>query len=143
MIHCVPSTLTSIPHSFMVLPENSPHLNGKVHAQLLSYVQLFATLWTVACQAPQSMGFSSNWSGWPCPPPDPDPGMEPRYSTLRVDSLLAEPSEKPKNTGMSSLSLLQGIFLTQELNNQGLLHCRRILYQLSYQDFLKTRPFFW
>ena len=33
---------------------------------------------------------------------------------------------------VGSLSLLQGIFLTQELN-QGLLHCRWILYQLSYQ----------
>ena len=39
---------------------------------------------------------------------------------------------KPKNTGVGSLSLLQGIFLTQELN-QGLLHCRQLLYQLSYQ----------
>ena len=38
---------------------------------------------------------------------------------------------KPKNTGMGSLSLLQGIFLTQE-SNQGLLHRRWILYQLSY-----------
>ena len=38
---------------------------------------------------------------------------------------------KPKNTGVSSLSLLQGIFLTQE-SNWGLLHCRQILYQLSY-----------
>ena len=37
-----------------------------------------------------------------------------------------------QNTGVSSLSLLQGIFLTQELN-QGLLHCRQILYQLSYR----------
>ena len=36
------------------------------------------------------------------------------------------------NTGMSSLSLLQGIFLTQELN-WSLLHCRQILHQLSYQ----------
>ena len=34
---------------------------------------------------------------------------------------------------MGSLSLLQWIFLPQELN-QGLLHCRWILYQLSYQD---------
>ena len=33
---------------------------------------------------------------------------------------------------MGSLSLLQQIFLTQKLN-RGLLHCRRILYQLSYQ----------
>ena len=37
------------------------------------------------------------------------------------------------NTGVGSLSLLQGIFPTQELN-QGLLHCRWILYQLSYQE---------
>ena len=36
------------------------------------------------------------------------------------------------NAGVGSLSFLQGIFLTQELN-QGLLHCRQILYQLSYQ----------
>ena len=35
------------------------------------------------------------------------------------------------NTAVGSLSLLQGIFLTQELN-QGLQHCRQILYQLSY-----------
>ena len=39
---------------------------------------------------------------------------------------------KPKNTGVGSLSLLQQIFLTQELH-WGLLHCRWILYQLSYQ----------
>ena len=37
-----------------------------------------------------------------------------------------------QNTGVSNLSLLQRIFLTQE-SNQGLLHCRRILYKLSYQ----------
>ena len=37
-----------------------------------------------------------------------------------------------QNTGVGSLSLLQWIFPTQELN-QGLLHCRQILYQLSYQ----------
>ena len=48
------------------------------------------------------------------------------------DSLSAEPPGKPKNTGVGSLSLLQGIFLTQE-SNQVLLHCRWILYQLSYE----------
>ena len=46
-----------------------------------SHVQLFATLWTVACQAPLSMGFSRQeyWSGLPYPPPEdlPDPGTEP------------------------------------------------------------------
>ena len=68
-----------------------------------------------------------------CPPGDlPKPGIEPRSPALQADSLPAEPPGKPKNTGVGSLSLLQGIFQTQELN-WGLLHCRWILYQLSYQ----------
>ena len=37
-----------------------------------------------------------------------------------------------QNTGVGSLSLLQGIVLTQE-SNWGLLHCRQVLYQLNYQ----------
>ena len=37
-----------------------------------------------------------------------------------------------QNTGVGSLALLQCIFPTQELN-WGFLHCRQILYQLSYQ----------
>ena len=61
-----------------------------------------------------------------------NPGIEPRSPTCQADSLPAEPQGKPKNTGVGSLSLLQQIFPTQELN-QGLLHCRQILYQLSYQ----------
>ena len=53
-------------------------------------------------------------------------------SDLPVDSLPSEPPGKPKTTGLGSLSLLQGIFLTQEYN-RGLLHCRWIIYQLSYE----------
>ena len=60
------------------------------------------------------------------------PRIESRCPALRADSLPAEPQGKPKNTGVGSLSLLQQIFPTQE-SNQGLLLCRRILYQLSYQ----------
>ena len=62
----------------------------------------------------------------------PTQGIEPRSPALQADSLPAEPQGKPKNTVVGSLSLLQRIFLTQVLN-QGLLHCRWILYQLSYQ----------
>ena len=62
----------------------------------------------------------------------PNPGIEPRFPALQVDSLPAEPPGNPKNTGVGSLSLLQGIFQTQKLN-RGLLHCRRILYRLSYR----------
>ena len=46
-----------------------------------NYVQLFATLWTTACQGPLSMGFSGQeyWSRLPCPPPEnlPNPGIKP------------------------------------------------------------------
>ena len=56
----------------------------------------------------------------------------PRSPTLQVDSLPTESPGKPKNTGVGSLSHLQQIFPTQE-SNWGLLHCSRILYQLSYQ----------
>ena len=48
---------------------------------LFSCIRLFATLWTVACQALLSMGFPRQeyWNGLPFPPPGdlPDPGMEP------------------------------------------------------------------
>ena len=90
----------------------------------------------VAYEAPLSMEFSRQeyWSGLPFPPPEdlPDPGIETRSPALQADSLPAEPQGKPKNAGVGSLSLLQGVFPTQE-SNWGLLHCRRILYQLSYQ----------
>ena len=68
----------------------------------------------------------------PCPSPRdlPNPGI--KLPTLRVDSLPTEASGKPKSTGVGSLSLLQGIFLTQE-SNWDPLHCRQSLYQLHYQ----------
>ena len=74
------------------------------------------------------------WSGelFPSPGDLPNPGIEPRSPALQADSLPAEPQGKPKNPGVGSLSLLQWIFLTQELN-LALLHCNQVLYQLSYQ----------
>ena len=141
---------------------------------VLSHVQLFFTLWTVAHQAPPSMGFSRQeyWSGLPFPSPRnlsnsriqpesptlwagsllsqplwktrilgcvampssrglPNPGIKPRSLALQVDSLPLEPPGKPKNTGVGSLSLLQGIFPTQGLS----LSCngRQVLYQLSHK----------
>ena len=57
------------------------------------------------------------WSGLPCPPPGdpPNPEIEPKCPALQVDSLQSEPPGKPKNTGVGSLSLLQGAFPTQDL----------------------------
>ena len=74
------------------------------------------------------------WHGQPFSSPGdlPNPGIKPRSPTLQADSLPAEAPGEPKNTGMDSLSLLQGIFPTQE-SNRGLLHCRWIPYQLSHQ----------
>ena len=63
----------------------------------------------------------------------PTQGIEPRFPALQADSLPDEPQGKPQNTGLGSLSLLQQIFPTQE-SNCSLLHCRWILYQVSYQD---------
>ena len=81
-------------------------------------------------------GFSKQeyLSGLAGPPPGdlPNPGIKPRSPTLQADSFPSEPSGNPKNTRVESLSLLQGNFPTQE-SNRGLLHCRWILYQLSYQ----------
>ena len=68
-------------------------------SRLLSHVQLFVTSWTVAHQAPLSMGFSrqEHWSGLPFPSPGdlPNPGIEPRYPALQAGSFPSESSEKP------------------------------------------------
>ena len=61
----------------------------------LSHVQLFATPWTVARQAPLSMGFSRQeyWSGSPFPSPGdfPNPGIEPGSPALQAETLSSEP----------------------------------------------------
>ena len=71
----------------------------KVKVKLLSRVRLFVTPWTVAHQAPLSMGFSRQeyCSGLPFPSPGdpPDPGIEPRSPAWQADSLPSGPSGKP------------------------------------------------
>jgi len=73
----------------------------KVKVMSLSHVRLFATPWTVAYQAPLSMGFSRQgyWSGLPFPSPGdlPNPGIEPGSPTLQGDALPSEPPGKPKD----------------------------------------------
>ena len=80
-----------------------------------SHVQLFATPWIVACQAPLSMRIlrQAYWSGLSCPPLGDlsSPGIKPRSPASQADSLLTEPSGKsnkckihlfisPKHTGL-------------------------------------------
>ena len=65
----------------------------------LSRVLLFVAPWTVAHQAPLSVGFSRReyWSGLPFPSPGelPDPGIEPGSPALLTDALPSEPAGKP------------------------------------------------
>ena len=71
----------------------------KVKVKLLNHVQLFVTPWTVAHQAPPSMGFSSQkyWSELPFPSPGdlPDSGIEPGSPGMQADSLPSEPQGSP------------------------------------------------
>ena len=75
------------------------HVSKKVKVKSLSCVRLFATPWTVAHKAPPSMGFSRQeyWSGLPFPFPGdlPNPGIEPRSSSLQADALTSEPPGRP------------------------------------------------
>ena len=85
--------------SFLQLKEKLHEHKVKVKVKSLSCVRLFATPWTVAYQAPPSMGFSRqySWSGLPFPSPGdlPDPGIEPRSSVLQADALPSELPGKP------------------------------------------------
>ena len=74
----------------------------RAHTELFSCVQLFATSWALAGQAPLSMGFPKQeyWSGLPFPPPEDllDPGLEPMSPVSPASAggfFTAEPFEKP------------------------------------------------
>ena len=119
------------------LPDSS--VSGILQARILEWVpSLQGILLTqgsnshLLCLPALADGFFRAPPGKPSPGDLPNPGIEPRSPELQADSLPSEPSGKPMNTGVGSLSILQGIFPFQE-SNQGLLHCRQILYQLSYQ----------
>ena len=70
-------------------------------ACVLSRFQLSVTLWTVARQAPLSMGFlrQEYWRGLPFPPPGdlPDPGIEPVSTALAGEFFTTEPPGKPNH----------------------------------------------
>ena len=75
---------------------SSSKCHKSVKVKSFSHVWLFATPWTVAYQAPPSMGFSRQgyWRGLPFPSPEdlPNPGIEPGTPILQADAL---PSESP------------------------------------------------
>ena len=111
----------------------------------LSRVRLFATLWTVAHQAPPSIGFSRQeyWSGLPFPSPGdlPDPGIEPRSPALQADALTSEPPGKQRvqHNWMTSLSL------TLSLHAKSLQSCLTLCDPLDYtlHGILQARILEW
>ena len=80
----------------------------------LSRIQLFATPWTVACEAPPSMEFSRQeyWNGLPFPSSVdlPDPGIKPRSPALQAAALPSEPPGKPPNIYLAVLGLSCGMW---------------------------------
>ena len=70
-----------------------PELLAEVKVKLLSRVRLFVTPWTVAHQAPPSMGFSRPF---PSQGDLPDPGIEPGSPALQADALTSEPPGKQR-----------------------------------------------
>ena len=140
-----PKTRTLLPlPMFVLLSHFYVHLKRPV-VQSLSHISVFETPWTVAHQAPLSMEFSRQeyWSGLPFPSPGDlsDPQIQPlslalagrlfttvlpstaaAAKSLQSCPTLCDPMDDSlwnspgQNTGVGSLSLLQGIFPTQGLN---------------------------
>ena len=98
----------------------------------LSRVRLFATPWTIAHQAPLSMGFCRQeyWSELPCPPPEdlPNPGFEPRSPTLQADSSPFGPPGEP----------VLSYFCHQE-EKYGKIHGKLGKYLFDFVDIYKLR----
>ena len=95
----------------------------------LSHVRLFATPWTVAYQAPPSMGFSRRgWSGLPFPSPEdlPDPEIEPGSPISQADAL---PSEPPGEKALKNC-----------VESHQLRMCPKGGKQLQSSDHAPTRP---
>ena len=95
------------------------------------------TLWTITLQALLSMGFSQQeyWNGLPfqCPLCESESASHSVSDSFQPHGPYSPWNSPGQNTGVGSLSLLHQIFPTEE-SNWGLLYCRQILYQLSYQQ---------
>ena len=103
-----------------------------MHGRSLQSFWLFATPWTIAHQAPLSMGFCRQeyWSELPCPPPEdlPNPGFEPRSPTLQADSSPFGPPGEP----------VLSYFCHQE-EKYGKIHGKLGKYLFDFVDIYKLR----
>ena len=116
----------------------------KVKVNSLSRVQLFVTPWTVAHQAPLSMGFSRQeyWSGLPFLSPGdlPNPGIKPRSPALQVYTLTSEPPGKLfKHVQFSSVQSLSHVWLFA--NPWTVAHQVPLSMGFSKQEYWSGLPF--
>ena len=97
------------------------------------HVQLLATLWTITCQAPLSMGFSRQefWSELPFPPPGdlPDPGIAPASSASLA---LAGGFFTTNATWASFLTLLSYLTFKTVVRNRDSWIAERLVYRGSH-----------
>ena len=118
---------------------NFINANVLCYAYSLSHGQLFVTPWSVAHQAPLSMGFpwQEYWSGLPCTPPGdlPNPGIELGSPALQADTLLSEP---PGNSPLFCCCFI--FYFSVRLQWSPLLHLPDhgsfLLYRLIYHWYL-------
>ena len=118
-------------------------LKQKVKVKSFSCVQLFAIPWTVAYQAPLSMGFSRQeyWSGLPLPSPGdlPNSGIEPRSPALQADTLLRGESNFSYAGIMFGFPIMEIIAVHDFLNNSPNLTAFIFLWFFSFSYFLLLR----
>ena len=102
--------------------QKSTHTSTCAGMYMFSHVQLFATPWTAAHQAPLSMGFSRQeyWRGLPFPPPRvfPNPGIKPKSlasPALAGRIFITAPSAKPSEV-YSSVQSLSRVRLCDPMN---------------------------
>ena len=119
-----------------------------VKVKLLSRVWLFATPGTVDCQAPPSMGFSSQeyWSGLPFPSLGhlSNPVIDPWSPTLQADSLLSESLRKPfqENTCLYCMLIPPMSLLLLQRFDEHFLH-RNLLLWIVRIWLVSCHPYFW
>ena len=106
---------------------------SRLKVKSLSRVQLFVTLWSIAHQAPLSMGFSRQeyWSGLPFPSPGdlPNSGIEPSSPALQAGSLTSElPGSPLQGQKILILKIKNGFYILcnpifQAFSIQGVFRC--------------------
>ena len=110
----------------------------------LSHVQLFVIPWTVAHQAPLSIGFSRQeyWSGLPFPSPGdgPNSGLEPGSPAFQADALTSENISPGTTESSRTLKTQSSVLVVCANPLNGSLSENRSLYVKSNRAFMSVKP---